>query len=88
MAKEAPGCPTCGARVFNRRYPKCEFCGAKLPDSIVFTVEERRALQKADEDAERVRADVRAKERLVNGGPDSFDTGGGADGIDAGGGGD
>ena len=61
---------------------------SKLPDSIVFTVEERRALQKADEDAERVRADARAKERRVDGGPDSFDTDGGADGIDASGGGD
>ena len=54
MAKEAPGCPSCGARVFNRRYPKCEFCGAKLPDSHSLHCGRGSALQKADEDAERV----------------------------------
>ena len=33
----APACPACGFRVFNRRYPKCESCGAELPESIVYT---------------------------------------------------
>ena len=45
----APACPACGFRVFNRRYPKCESCGAALPESIVYTTVERHALQVADD---------------------------------------
>jgi hypothetical protein len=45
--------------VFNRRYPKCEFCGAVLPDGIVFSSAERKALFEADrvaaEEAWRIR---------------------------------
>jgi DNA-directed RNA polymerase subunit RPC12/RpoP len=37
-------CPACGFGVFNRRYPKCERCGAELPASVVFSDQERRAL--------------------------------------------
>ncbi len=46
----APVCPACGFRVFNRRYPKCESCGAELPQSIVYTPVERHALLAADEE--------------------------------------
>lgn len=45
----APTCPACGFRVFNRRYPKCESCGAVLPESIAYTEVERHALLAADE---------------------------------------
>jgi hypothetical protein len=43
-------CPACGFRVFNRRYPKCESCGAVLPESIVYSATERHALRLADEE--------------------------------------
>jgi DNA-directed RNA polymerase subunit RPC12/RpoP len=45
-----PICPECGFRVFNRRYPKCESCGAILPESIVYTPVERQILRVADEE--------------------------------------
>jgi hypothetical protein len=45
----APTCPECGFRVFNRRYPKCESCGATLPESIVYSPVERHTLLVADE---------------------------------------
>jgi hypothetical protein len=90
MEKEAPRCPSCGASISNRRYPKCEFCGEGLPESIAFTAEERRGLQQADDEAERVRADARAKDKgsRADGGFGGFEAGGGADGGDAGSGGD
>lgn len=37
-------CPECGFRIFNRRYPKCEFCGAALPEPLVYSAEELAAL--------------------------------------------
>ncbi len=46
----APLCPACGFRVFNRRYPKCESCGAALPESIVYSAVERHTLAVADEE--------------------------------------
>jgi hypothetical protein len=45
-----PSCPACGFTVFNRRYPKCESCGAVLPESIVYTPVELHALLVADEE--------------------------------------
>jgi hypothetical protein len=46
----APICPECGFRVFNRRFPKCESCGAALPESIVYSPVERQTLLVADEE--------------------------------------
>jgi hypothetical protein len=46
----APRCPDCGFQVFNRRFPKCESCGALLPESIVYSAVERHALLVADEE--------------------------------------
>ena len=45
-----PRCPDCGFQVFNRRYPKCESCGAVLPESIVYSPVERHALLAADDE--------------------------------------
>ncbi|HZV91780.1 MAG TPA: hypothetical protein VFF72_01110 [Caldimonas sp.] len=52
----APVCPECGFRVFNRRYPKCESCGAILPETLVYSATERHALRVADEERELERA--------------------------------
>jgi hypothetical protein len=41
-------CPACSRQVFNRRYPRCEFCNASLPDEIAYSQEERRALFEAE----------------------------------------
>ena len=46
----APTCPACGFRVYNRLYPKCESCGAALPESIVYSAVERHTLLVADEE--------------------------------------
>ena len=49
-----PKCPECGFSVFNRRFAKCESCGAQLPVSIVYTADELKLLaekDKADEEA-------------------------------------
>ncbi len=48
-ADAGPHCPACGFHVFNRRYPKCESCGAELPDTIAYTAQERHALLEADD---------------------------------------
>ena len=77
-----PKCPECGFSIFNRRFAKCESCGAQLPTSIVYTADELKALaekDKADEEAQK-----KAQTRLKSGGKNSFSDGGGAtgDGID------
>jgi ribosomal protein L37E len=87
MEKTPPRCPACGFVVFNRRYPKCESCGAALPDTIVYSPSERDALRKADDEAEAARRKVEANKRRPEGGFDLPDIGGSANGIaDAGGG--
>ena len=52
----APTCPHCGFRVYNRRFPNCESCGAALPDTLVYSPLERFALQRAEEERSLERA--------------------------------
>ncbi len=49
IAEVGPHCPACGFRVFNRRYPKCESCGAELPPDIAYSDAERHRLMAAEE---------------------------------------
>lgn len=63
MEKDAPKCPSCGFRVFNRRYFKCESCGARLPATIVYSDDERKTLQVTEEEAERARTTAEQKSR-------------------------
>ncbi len=44
-------CPACGFRIFNRRCPNCESCGAPLPESLLYTAQELTELR---EEADRV----------------------------------
>jgi hypothetical protein len=85
-------CPACGFRIFNRRFPKCESCGAALPADLLFTKEQIAAL-----DAEYARSERERKARtraLITGDADfstgfpvgdfgsAGDDGGGAGGCD------
>jgi hypothetical protein len=45
-----PTCPECGFRIYNRRYPNCESCGAALPETLVYSAAERFALQREEEE--------------------------------------
>jgi hypothetical protein len=45
-----PTCPECGFRIYNRRYPNCESCGAALPETLVYSAAERFALQHEEEE--------------------------------------
>jgi hypothetical protein len=45
-----PTCPDCGFRIYNRRFPKCEACGAALPESLVYSPIERFELQLEEEE--------------------------------------
>lgn len=49
LAEVGPHCPACGFRVFNRRYPKCESCGAELPPDVAYSDAERHRLMAAEE---------------------------------------
>ena len=62
MASSAPTCPDCGFRIFNRRYPKCESCGALLPDTIAYTPAERSAIFESER-LEREAHEREARER-------------------------
>jgi len=44
-----PTCPECGFRIYNRRFPSCESCGAALPDTLVYSAAERLALQQEED---------------------------------------
>lgn len=68
---DPPKCPDCGFEVFNRRYPKCESCGAVLPESIVYSPVERHALLVADE--ERSLEKARNEKTTGDTAPSSFD---------------
>jgi len=74
-------CPSCGFHVFNRRYPKCESCGAPLPESLRLSPAEREDLANAAtasldaqvEEARRARleaAELREKAQVI--GSDAF----------------
>jgi hypothetical protein len=81
-----PKCPECGFSVFNRRFAKCESCGAQLPTSIVYTADELKALaekDKADEEAQK-----KALARLKSGTNDNNLSWGGGNGSVGDGGGD
>jgi anti-sigma factor RsiW len=41
-------CQECGFKVFNRRYPKCESCGAALAQGVALSTTERSALFEED----------------------------------------
>ncbi len=45
-----PTCPDCGFRIYNRRVPSCEACGAALPESLVYSPVERFELQLEEEE--------------------------------------
>ena len=77
-----PKCPACGFSIFNRRFAKCESCGARLPASIVYTADELKGLaekDKADEAAQQ-----KSLARLKSGAKDNHSdwVGGSGDGID------
>jgi hypothetical protein len=46
--REPPRCPKCSFTVFNRRYPKCESCGAELSPELLYSDTEREALRKSE----------------------------------------
>ena len=41
-------CPHCSFAIYNRRFPKCESCGAPLDEALVFSDKERRDLFEQD----------------------------------------
>ena len=43
-------CPACQFAIFNRRVPRCERCGATLPEALLFGAED---LQRLDEEGRR-----------------------------------
>jgi hypothetical protein len=63
-------CPSCGFAVFNRRYPKCERCGALLPSGMAYSSEEVAALRKREK-AEEVARRAEAPRATPTGGDDA-----------------
>jgi ribosomal protein L37E len=52
-------CQACGFRVYNRRYPKCETCGAPLAAGLALSDAQPKALY----EQEQAEADRRRRER-------------------------
>lgn len=88
-----PCCQACGFAVYNRRYPKCESCGAVLAVGLAMTFEARSAAFEVDRaEAEReAREKKREADASASGGSGFFgdcgsvDSGGGGDGGGCGG---
>ena len=79
-------CPECGFRIFNRRVPRCESCGAALPEELLLTAEEKAALDAEHEESATRRAEqARKVKHRGHGGDDGMLLGGT---FGAGGGGD
>lgn len=78
-------CPSCGFQIFNRRVQKCESCGGKLPQELLFSPQQIAAL---DAEHERSKKEREARARGIGRG--SGDSGSGSSDIswDFGGGGD
>jgi len=47
-AHEPPRCHKCGFIVFNRRHPTCESCGAELPEALLYSEAELKALRESE----------------------------------------
>lgn len=75
-----PKCPECGFSIFNRRFAKCESCGAQLPSSIVYTADELKALAEKDKVDEETQK--KALARLKSGTKDNSLSWGGDSGGD------
>ncbi len=41
-----PKCPTCGSIVYSRRNLLCGVCGERLPSELLFTPEQREAVER------------------------------------------
>jgi DNA-directed RNA polymerase subunit RPC12/RpoP len=65
-------CPDCGFRIFNRRVPKCESCGAKLPAELLLSPEGIAVLDAAHEKSKKERA---ARARAEKGADDTAELG-------------
>ena len=74
-----PKCPECGFSIFNRRFAKCESCGAQLPTSIVYTVDELKELAEKDNADDEATQKARHRQQTGTSGGNS-DWSGGADG--------
>jgi uncharacterized Zn finger protein (UPF0148 family) len=79
-------CPHCGSVVYSRRNVLCGVCGKRLPDSVLFTAEERTVVERELAEAKRRARQARAADGI--GGGDAGGYGGGDFGGDCGGGGD
>ena len=62
MNESAWKCQACGFRIFNRRYPKCESCGAPLAPSMIYTAQELVALREQEQQARSEIESIKAKE--------------------------
>jgi hypothetical protein len=71
----APTCPECGFRIYNRRFPSCESCGATLPESLVYSPVERFELQLEEEERSLAKARRAPTEEFSITTPGSLDDG-------------
>lgn len=68
-----PTCPSCGFRIYNRRFPNCESCGTELPETLVYSPTERFALLKEEEERSLEKARRTASEDFSITTPGSLD---------------
>lgn len=78
-------CPKCGSVIYSRRNVLCGVCGERLPKEVLFTAEEREAVERDLADIKRRERQARAPSSSSDGGADLS---GGGFGGDCGDGGD
>ena len=79
-AAMTPKCPKCGSIIYSRRNDFCGVCGERLPKELLFTAEQREAVDKTLRELKEREKEMhrRDAERPVDfeSGADGFDIGG------------
>lgn len=55
-------CPDCGSVIYSRKHVLCGVCGKRLPDSLLFTPEDRAMVDQQMEDLKRREQAARAQD--------------------------
>lgn len=54
-------CPNCSSMIYSRKNVLCEVCGERLPPELLFTAEERAAVERDMADAKRRSRETRSR---------------------------
>jgi uncharacterized Zn finger protein (UPF0148 family) len=69
----SPKCPKCGSVIYSRSNVLCGVCGERLPSELLFTTEQREAVNKTMRELKKRESEMRQRDAEASrdiGGPD------------------